>query len=755
MKNSGSGLLLIAAFFLLFLASSAAAATVEYDLDIGYKSVDYTGRKVTAIAVNGAIPGPVLRFTEGDHAVIRVTNHLKEETSVHWHGILLPNQYDGVPYVTTMPILPGQSHTFVFDLKHAGTYWYHSHTNLQEQAGLYGAIVIQPRKKRIRADHDIVLMLSDWTDEDPLAVLRTLKRGDEWYSIKKGTAQSWDRVIRNHAVTGRLRQSFMRMPPMDVSDIAYDRFLANGRPRVSFPEVKPGETVRLRVINGAASSYFRLTYGNGMMKVISADGMDVEPLWTSELPIAVAETYDLLLSAPEDGAVELRATAVDGSGFASAVIGRGKVKEAPAVRAPDPFRMMRSGHRMAGMEMGRKAHAAPALKQGMMHAPPQAGGKQAGLARSIPSGLKRHSRGLFAPDAETRKTRADTLKQAGFLTRQAQKDLDPGIAEGAYGNTSYESGRQKKGGKFTYARLRSLHPTTMPPGRKLREVVLNLTGNMDRYQWSINNIPLSEADKIVIRKGEVVRFRLVNKTMMAHPMHLHGHFFRVINGQGDYSPLKHTVNVEPMATTVIEFLASEDKDWFFHCHILYHLMSGMARVVHYAGSEIDPALAAAKKRSRTEIDDDHFFAWGEADIASHMNSGELKAANNRNEFGLEWDSDWKDAWEVSPWYGRYFGRFLTLFIGGDFDDEEKLGVAGVRYVLPLYIEAELRVDDNGDFRLAAASEVQILPRLSFTWSADTDDNWRYSLEWRLGKGLSLFAGHDSDYDAGAGVRVRF
>ncbi len=210
-----------------------------------------------------------------------------------------------------------------------------------------------------------------------------------------------------------------------------------------------------------------------------------------------------------------------------------------------------------------------------------------------------------------------------------------------------------------------------------------------------------------------------------------------------------------MATTTIEFLASEDKDWFFHCHILYHMMSGMARVVHYQGSVIDPALAEAREKSRFEIDDDHFFAWGEINAASHMNDGRLTASNTRNEFGVEWDSDWESAYDISPWYGRYVSRFLTVFIGGEFNEDEKLGVAGIRYVLPLYIETELRVDDNGDFRLAGAGEIQLLPRLSLAWTANTDDEWRYGLEWRISKTFSITASHDSDYDAGAGVRIRF
>ncbi len=203
--------LVLAIVFLL--PASSQARVVEYDLTVGYKMVNFTGKERKAMAINGRIPGPTLTFTEGDRAIVRVHNEMDVETSIHWHGILVPNQYDGVPYVTTMPILPGETHTFTFDLRQTGTFWYHSHTNLQEQMGMYGAIVIHPREPKVKVDRDLVLVLSDWTDENPYEVLRTLKRGSEWYSIKKGTAQSWDWVISHHAVKERLKQSYKRMPP--------------------------------------------------------------------------------------------------------------------------------------------------------------------------------------------------------------------------------------------------------------------------------------------------------------------------------------------------------------------------------------------------------------------------------------------------------------------------------------------------------------------------------------------------------------
>ncbi len=708
---SGGQLLIVSVVLFLF-SSISSAKVVEYNLTIDYKTVNFTGQDRDALAINDQIPGPTLSFTEGDKAVINVHNNLSKETSIHWHGILLPNQYDGVPYVTTMPILPGKDHTFIFDLKHSGTYWYHSHTNLQEQRGMYGSIVIHPVQDKIQVDHDLVLVLSDWTDENPGEVLRTLKRGSEWYSIRKGTAQSWNRIISHGAVAERLKQSFGRMPPMDVSDVYYNTFLINGQPSLDINQFKPGEKIRLRVINGAASTYFTLQYAEGDMQLISADGVDVEPVRVKQVPIAVAETYDFQLTVPDTVACEFRATAQDGSGYTSAFIGKGRKVAAPDIPPPNPYEMLGM---MGGMEHG-----------------------------SMPmTGSQSHNTMNHPVDAKM-----DMDHEAGSMNHD-MKEMKMGSPAG--------HGAEQK--VFSYSLLRSLESTRLPAENPVREVVLELTGNMDRYVWTFNNITLSEADKILIRRGENVRFKLINKTMMSHPMHLHGHFFRVLNGQGDHAPLKHTVDVPPMGTTVFEFLANEDKDWFFHCHILYHMMGGMARVVHYEGSVINPALAEAKKASKDEMFDDDFFAWGEVDILSHMNAGELLVSNTRNGLGLEWDSDWQGEYEAVPYYTRYLSRFLAVFVGGEFteedDEKDTLATVGLRYVLPFYIESEVRYDSENDWRLEFGSEIQLFPHLFFHWSANTDDEWSYSLEWMVSKQVSFIANHDSDYDAGLGLRLRF
>lgn len=511
---------------------------VEYDLYVTDTMVNFTGKRRHAIAINGQIPAPILEFTEGDTAIIRMHNMMKMETSIHWHGILLPNKEDGVPYLTTSPVEAGKTYTFTFPLIQSGTYWYHSHTMLQEQSGLYGSIVIHPAQPEPELK-EYVLLLSDWTDENPHQVLRYLKRGGEWYAIKKGALQSYGEAIAAGAFKDKLKQEWQRMPAMDVSDVYYNKFLLNGQEKNEFKDAKPGEIIRLRIINGSASTYFNLQYANSYMRIIAADGINVTPVNVNKLEIAIAETYDVLITVPESGAAELRATSWDVTGYSSAYFGNGPVIKAPDIPKLNYFKMMKEmgGMNMKGMDMGNM--------QGM--------------------------------DMKNMNMPNDTASP--------KKEMDMNSMEGM--KMSDMAGMDMKmemPGEFNYNMLRALHPTTLDSSLKPREVKLTLTGNMLRYVWSFDFKTLSVADKILIRKGERVRFVLTNNTMMRHPLHLHGHFFRFMNAQGEYSPMKHTFDIKPMETVTIEFEANEQQDWFFHCHILYHMMAGMARIVSYEGS---------------------------------------------------------------------------------------------------------------------------------------------------------------------------
>ncbi|MBW2512990.1 MAG: multicopper oxidase domain-containing protein [Deltaproteobacteria bacterium] len=315
-----------------------------------------------------------------------------------------------------------------------------------------------------------------------------------------------------------------------------------------------------------------------------------------------------------------------------------------------------------------------------------------------------------------------------------------------------------------YGRLRALQPTVFDPGRPVREVRLTLDGDMERYVWFMNNKALSESDIIRIKAGEVVRFIMINRTMMHHPMHLHGHFFRVINGQGDHAPLKHTVDVAPMSTTVIEFAADEFGDWFFHCHLLYHMKSGMARFIHYDGYQPDPAVAAVQ----SNLFKTSWYAWGAADVLSNMTEGALTLSDTRNIFQAQWEAGWQHVdgteWEGLVSYDRYLNRFSSLFVGVDFmgegdDTEETRGVLGGRYLLPLNVESMAWVDSDGGARVALDKEFTLTPRLTFIGEVqyDTHDRWegKAGMSYFLTKHVSLLGQWHSEFGWGGGVQVRF
>ena len=328
--------------FLMFSAPPLLqGATVEYDLTIARQAVNITGKPAEGMTINGVSPGPTLRFREGDLARIRVHNRMDEDTSIHWHGILVPPGMDGVPYLSFPPIRPGETFTYEFPIRQRGTYWYHSHTHLQEQSGVYGSIVIEPLQGGPKPDRDHVVVLSDWTDEDPRTVNRTLKRGSHWYAFEKGSAQSILGAARLGMLGDYFLRELQRMPAMDIADVAYDRFLANGKPDSTLP-AGPQEKVLLRVINSSSSSYFHLEFAGGPMTIVAADGQDVEPIQERRLLVGVAETYDLLVQIPAAGAYEFRATAHDGSGYASVWLGSGERHPAPEVPRPNLYHGM--GH---------------------------------------------------------------------------------------------------------------------------------------------------------------------------------------------------------------------------------------------------------------------------------------------------------------------------------------------------------------------------------------------------------------------------
>ena len=706
---------------------------VEYDLYVTDTMVNFTGKHRHAIAINGQIPAPILEFTEGDTAIIRVHNLMKMETSIHWHGILLPNKQDGVPYLTTSPVKPGETYTFNFPIKQNGTYWYHSHTMLQEQSGLYGSIVIHPAEKRTKMK-EFVLVLSDWTDENPHQVLRYLKRSGEWYAIKKGALQSYGVALGAGFFKDKLNQEWRRMPAMDVSDVYYDKFLMNGLEKNYFKDVKPGEMIRLRIINGSSSTYFNLQYANSFMQVIAADGTNVKPISVNKLEIAIAETYDVLISIPQNGIAELRATSWDVMGYSSAYFGNGAIMNAPDIPKLNYFKMMRemNSMNMSDMNMGDKGMKGMDMKV---------------MDKKI----------MKEKDMPAMKMQPDTLSKKMNRNRSKMDSM----------KMDNMQGKDKAiPGEFNYNMLRALHPTTFKSSLKPREVKLTLTGNMLRYVWSFDYKTLSEADKIIIHKGEIVRFVLTNNTMMRHPIHLHGHLFRFINAQGDYSPMKHTFDIRPMETDTIEFEANEEKDWFFHCHILYHMMSGMARIVSYEGSEQNEFAKTDYKKLKKE--DNALYLWYDLSVHSQGTWLSGNISNNKNALEFEGRATWTGNFETETHLLRYIDnkQFLAFYVGFDYrknktfpqfdipnnKDNRHVFDAGFYYLLPMLIRSEWRVDNTGKLRLELGrKDLPLINKLFFDWQINTDKEYTLGFHYMITKSFSISTNYDSDYKWGAGL----
>ena len=810
----------IALALLLIPATAGAQRVSTFELTIEKSTVNFTGRDTMAMTLNGGIPGPTLRFTEGDTARIHVHNRMDVETSIHWHGLLVPPGMDGVPDLTFPPIAPHSTFTYEFPIRQSGTYWYHSHTMLQEQRGVYGSIVITPLGGEAdTTDRDEVVLLSDWTDTDPKAVLRNLRRGSEWSAVERGSGQSILGAARLGMLGDYMSRELQRMPAMDIADVAYDRFLANGQVSSGLPAA-PGETLRLRLINGSATTFFHVEFAGGPMTLISADGMEVEPVEVDRLLISVAETYDVLVRQPSHGSYELRATAHDASGYASLWLGDGEPHAAPEVPHPNLYRSM------GDISTKQMFSLTPAGVMGMPRAEVEAGsfdrpgmnmeGHDSMSHGSMEHGAMEH--GSMEHGAMEHGAMDHGAMEHGAMEHGAmdQGAMDHGAMEhgamehgatdhGAMEHGATEHGAMKSGpgtshiapeqegkrfarsfGWLTtdlasrgeladdgmddarpwppYRLLRARQATSINSSKPVREIRLTLDGDMERYLWFLNGQPLSRSDDIEIKEGEVVRFIMINRTMMHHPMHLHGHFFRVLNGQGDFAPLKHTVDVEPMSTTVIEFEANEVGDWFFHCHLLYHMMSGMARVVSYQ-SFVPPADVQA---IRSRLYDETWYAWGEAEVMSHMSLGSLMAVDSRNILTAEWEIGWQDVdvtqGEVILTWDRYRNAYFTYFVGldieGDSDTiDDPRGVLGLRYLLPFTVESRMWIDSEGEGRIQLEKMFHLTPRLALLAEVEYDslEGWEglTRLSYTLNQRLDLLAQWHSDYGVGGGLSLRF
>lgn len=920
---------------------------VEYNLYVKDTIVNFTGRRRKALAINGQIPAPTLRFTEGDSAVIHVHNFLKEEVSIHWHGVLLPNEEDGVPILTTRPIYAGQTHTFRFRIIQNGTLWYHSHSAFQEQEGIYGPLILYPAvRERETEKNEEVLQISDFRNERGSSIMRSLKRRNDWYAIKKGAVQSWGEAIAKGHFGDKVQMEWTRMPGADVSDVFYPVQLMHGQPVRSFEKYKKGDSVLLRIINGSAATYYWLQYSGGKMRVIAADGTNVKPVDVDKLLIATAETYEIMIKIPDNGQYEFRATAQDITAHASAFFGTGaqvQVKDIPKLdymvlmnemnkitwmmkgagmkmkmglymkmpemnmnnmsgmqgmegmnmqdstsmqnmNMPKDHNMMDSSMQMnmdsmqhqnmnmddsamQNMDMqnmdqsnmpemkkptAKKATSKklPATKKPASKKKPAPKKKEPmkGMDMKMPGmkmkmGYSRATSSLYAspliknlygtnngltslsknlrdtvPDKNKKQPMSrsdhngagmemDTVPkkkdqknnmQKGNMNMNMSGMKDNSNMAGMQGGMEMNNRQRDTSRSYMLQTMMPKMPMTgfdFPPGngndvvlsydmlisdsgstalpkeRPWREIEITLSGNMLRFVWSVNGKALADQDmKFMIRKGENVRVVFTNATMMEHPMHLHGHFFRVINKQGAYAPMKHTFNINAMSTQVIEFAATEEKDWFLHCHTLFHMVGGMATIFSYEGTESEVQKAYPKEFKKFKKEHGALiFPWSNAAFHSQGTFGTVVLSGLKFQFDGDWRWDYKRNYELEPRLQYFLDKrqFFSAFVGGEFQHLDKTinkvpqhiqnlktGTIGLIYTLPFFINVEGRIDLKGRPRLQIRREdlpLTTRTRLDFFWN--TDREYGFTARYIVAKYLAISANFDNEIGWGAGISI--
>ena len=741
--------------FLFFITHLLVAQNiVRYDLYVRDTIVNYSGKEKRAIAVNGQIPMPTLTFTEGDIAEIYVHNELKESTSLHWHGLFLPNKEDGVPNLTQMPIKPGTIHKYTFPIIQNGTHWYHSHSGLQEQIGMYGMFIMNKKQndKTFRKGIDdlptVPVILSEWTDLKPENIHRMLHNATDWFAIKKGTTQSYAEAIRQGHFKTKIANEWKRMNAMDVSDVYYDKFLINGKNENQLSQFKGGDKVRLRIANGGASSYFWLTYAGGKITVVASDGNDVEPVEVDRLLIAVSETYDVIVTIPADNtSYEFLATPEDRTKSTSLYIGNGikqLIAPLPKLKYFEGMKMMNGMMKMNGDldDMGMSM----SLNQMDMNV-------------------------VMYPEI----TGATNAKN-----KENESSMEMKNDHSNHNQNQYNANKLSSITTLNYAMLKAPDKTTLPKDAPVKELRFELTGNMNRYVWSLDNKVVSETDKILIKKGENIRITLYNGSMMRHPMHLHGHDFRIINGQEEFAPLKNVMDLMPMETNIIEFNANVEGDWFFHCHILYHMMAGMGRVFTYENQAPNPLIPNPKLAQRKLFADDRaFHIMAENDFATNGNDGMAMIQNTRWSLGAEWRLGYNDmhGYEAEFHLGRYIGKmqWLMPFIGFDWryrsmngeiesnifgqkntKDKRAVLSAGVSYTLPMLVIAQAEIFQDGIVRLQLMREdIPISKRLRMGFMVNTDTEFMLDARYILKRNLSVRTHYDSDMGFGLGLNLNY
>jgi CopA family copper-resistance protein len=542
--------------------AGAVLSGTEFNLEIGALAVNFTGQPGIATAVNGRLPAPLLRWREGDTITLRVSNRLSAPTSIHWHGMIVPADMDGVPGLSFDGIGPGETYVYHFKVNQSGTYWYHSHSRFQEQTGLYGPLVIEPRRgERHRADREHVVLLSEWTDLDPEHIYRTLKRQSNYFNFSQRTAgdfvndvrkQGWKPTIADRRMWGQ-----MRMDPTDLADVsgyAYTYLMNGTTPTDNWTGLfRRGEKVRLRFINGSSMTFFDIRIPGLKLTVVAADGQDVEPVTVDEFRIGIAEVYDVIVEPQDDRAYTLFAQSIDRSGYA-----RGTLAPQPGMQAEVPALDPRPLLTMMDMGMGHDMSNMPGMDHGAMDHGAMT------MGDSMSAG-PHHAPAEFGPNVDS-------------VAEQPQSRLDdPGVG-------LRDNGRRV----LTYADLHTLGgPIDHRPAG--RDIELHLTGHMQRYVWSFNGQKFSESEPLRLNYGERLRLVLVNDSMMNHPIHLHGMWGEVESEKGEFLVRKHTITVQPGQRLAYGVTADALGRWAYHCHVLYHMEAGMFREVHVERSSKDGA----------------------------------------------------------------------------------------------------------------------------------------------------------------------
>ena len=547
------------------------------ELEVAQTPVNFTGSSRLATTINGSIPAPTLRLREGDEVTIKVTNRLSVPTSIHWHGIILPYQMDGVPGISFDGIAPGETFTYQFKLQQSGTYWYHSHSGFQEMTGMYGALIIEPREEVIRSDRDHVVLLSDWTDQDPMKVFGKLKVQGDIYNINQPTVGDFFRDVSTLGLSGAIdkRQmwSEMRMSPTDLADLSSSAmtYLINGTtPAGNWAGIfKPGERIRLRYINGSSNTFYDVRIPGLKMTVVQADGQNLKPVEVDEFRFGPGETYDVIVE-PQQQAYTVFAQSMDRTGYA-----RGTLSVAAGLTAPvpklDPVEWLAMKDMMGKMDHG-------SMEGGSMEGSDAKDGKMDHGAMDHGNMVMDHSQhgmhherkgALAKPSQTVNHAKTEYGPSVDMRVDMPRTNLeDPGIG-------LRNNGRRV----LTLADLHSLDGILDDPREPVREIELHLTGNMERYSWSFDGLEFGESTPVAMKQGERIRVILQNDTMMTHPMHLHGMWSDLESDDGQLRVRRHTIPVQPAQR--ISFLTTPHDlgRWAWHCHLLFHMDAGMFREV--------------------------------------------------------------------------------------------------------------------------------------------------------------------------------